>query len=574
MAEERPSGDAGATVAASPDARRRAADGGDPRPSPDAASHVTAARAALAHTTALVLRTDEAARALALSRALVILTGVGLLALPFLYDPTRVLYWPMAGTVAVLFAASVLVWRRSRGERGHSRATFRAYIWLSIVSGLFVEYDLGVFSPAPLFLTLGVTFLAQSNDRRLALGATVFSAGSYFVLALLVAAGVVPDLGLLHVMGASGRGRGLMVVIVPIAFAVAAWQGRQARRATLAAIEQSHEALRLAITREAQLAEANHDLDVALRAGAGEGGRYSSVVMGRFRLGEIVGRGAMGEIYAAADVESGEPAAVKVLQAAVSRQPDLVERFLREGRITARLRAPNVVTVFEVGAAAGVPFIAMELLVGQDLSAHLRQKERLDLPAVVDLCAEVARGLGAAHGAGVVHRDIKPQNIFHAEQGLGQRPVWKILDFGVSKLRDSSATLTNAAVVGTPGYMSPEQAEGRDADHRSDVFALGAVVYRALTGRPPFSGDLPHVLFEIVYKSPIRPSELLPALPPDVDLVLALALAKRAEDRFDSAAELAAALRDAGHGALDPALRARASRLLETASWESLLDPV
>jgi serine/threonine-protein kinase len=185
---------------------------------------------------------------------------------------------------------------------------------------------------------------------------------------------------------------------------------------------------------------------------------------------------------------------------------------------------------------------------------------------------EVAAGLTAAHEAGVVHRDLKPQNIFCAEQGAEKRPAWKILDFGVSKLRDANATITHAAVVGTPGYMSPEQAEGRDTDHRADLFALGAVAYRALTGRPPFGGgDLPRVLFEIAYKSPVCPSELLPALPTDVDLVLAIALAKRAEDRFSSAIELARALRDASRGALDPALRARAAGLVEATPWGASL---
>ena len=583
MAEERPDVDAGedadegATVAASPGARRKAGLAGEAGPDPDPSRPgVSAARLAASHviltdTTRHVLRADEAARALALSRALVFLTGVGLLAAPFLYDATRALYWPTVAAVATVFTASVWMWRRARGTPGHSRAAFRAFIWLSIGSGLFIAYDLGLFSPAPLFLTLGVTFLAQSNDRRLALAASVFATVCYSVLALLVIAGVIPDLGLLHVTGPTGHGRELMVVMVPVAYVVAAWQGRLSRRATLLAIERSHEALRRALTREAQLAEANQNLDVALRAGAGKSGRYSGLLMGRYRLAEIIGRGAMGEIYSAADVDSGAPAAVKVLQAAVSREPDLVERFFREGRIAVRLQAPNVVTVYDVGAAEGVPFIAMELLVGEDLSAHLRHRERLDLPEVLELCAEVASGLAAAHGAGVVHRDLKPQNIFGAEAPGGRTKVWKILDFGVSKLRDAGATLTRSAVIGTPGYMSPEQAEGRDADHRSDVFALGAVTYRALTGRPPFAGEIPQVLFEIAYKSPICPSELLPSLPPDVDLVLALALAKRASDRFDTAVELADALADAARGALDPALRARAERVIEAMPWGSLL---
>jgi eukaryotic-like serine/threonine-protein kinase len=556
----------GATLAASPDARRRAG-------SSVVGSSVVAlpGQAELAHSTARVLRTDEAARALAFSRALTALTGCGVLALPFLYNRARPLYWPMAATLVALCAASAWMWRRTRSERGHSPAAFRVYLSLGFAVGLFVEYDLGIFSPAPLFVTLGIMFLAQSHDRAFAIGATLFAALTYLALAVLVVTGVVPDAGLISAAGASLTGRLLFTAVVPIAYGIAAWQGRQSRRATLAAIEQSHEALRLALTREAQLAEAHQDLDEALRAGARNGGRHSGALMGRYRLAEIIGRGAMGEIYAAADVGTGAPAAVKVLQASASGDPDLVERFLREGRIAVSLKAPNVVTVHDVGAAAGVPFIAMELLVGEDLSAQLRRKERLDLPAVVELVSEVARGLDAARVAGVVHRDLKPQNIFCAEQGDLRPPVWKILDFGVSKLRDSTATLTHAAVIGTPGYMSPEQAEGRDADHRSDVFSLGAVAYRALTGRPPFSGEIPHVLFEIAYKNPFRPSELYPSLPSDVDLVLALALAKRVDDRFESALDLDAALRDAARGALAPAIRARALGLLASSPWGASL---
>jgi serine/threonine-protein kinase len=518
-----------------------------------------------------VLSSDEAARALAFARALVALTGAGVVALPFLYNPARPLYWPMAGVIVALFAGSTWMWWRARNEAGHSPRAFRVFIALAMVAGLFVEYDLGVFSPAPLFVTLGIVFLAQSNDRVLALWGSGFAAVAYLVLALLVAFGVVPDAGLFAPTSGPLAARVLFALIVPVAYVVAAWQGRLSRRATLLAIERSHEALRLALTREAQLAEAHQDLDEALRAGAGKSGRHSGAVMGRYRLSEIIGRGAMGEIYAAVDVDSAQPAAVKVLQAGVSSDPDLYERFLREGRIAGRLQAPNVVAVYDVGTAEGVPYIAMELLVGEDLSAFLRRHDRLELPAALDLVDQVARGLEAARLAGVVHRDLKPQNVFHAEPGEGKPPVWKILDFGVSKLRDAGATLTHAAVIGTPGYMSPEQAEGRDADHRSDVFALGAVAYRALTGRPPFSGEIPQVLFEIAYKSPACPSDLVLSLPPDVDLCLALCLAKRADDRFDSALEMAAALREAASGALSPARRARALALLSAAPWGSSL---
>jgi serine/threonine-protein kinase len=529
----------------------------------------------LADTTARVLSTDESARALAFARVMAFMTGLGVLALPFLRDAARPLYWPMAIVVVLLFLTSSVMWWASRRRvAGPSRAMQRAFTGVCVVCGVFIVYDLGVFSPAPLFFMLGIAFVAQSHDRVFAISIASGSAVSYFVLAGLVTAGILPDYGLFSITAGPMSARVLWMVLVPAAFAIAAWQGRQSRRATLAAMEQSHEALRLALTREAQLEEAHQNLDQALRAGAGASGRYTGVLMGRYRLAEIVGRGAMGEIYAAADVESGESAAVKVLNAEVCRDPDLVERFFREGRIAARLSAPNVVTVFDVGQSDdGVPFIAMELLVGQDLSALLRQKERLDLATVVEIVGEVARGLEAAHAAGVVHRDLKPHNIFCVEQPGGKKPVWKILDFGVSKLRDSSATLTNAAVIGTPGYMAPEQAEGKHTDHRADLFSLGAVVYRALTGRPPFGGggDLPRALFEIAYKSPVRPTELLPSLPSDFDAFIAVALAKRPDDRFASAADLASALRDASRGALDPALRAKGAALIEAAPWGSSL---
>jgi serine/threonine-protein kinase len=138
----------------------------------------------------------------------------------------------------------------------------------------------------------------------------------------------------------------------------------------------------------------------------------------------------------------------------------------------------------------------------------------------------------------------------------------------VSKLADSSGALTDISLVGTPGYMSPEQAQGREAGPTSDIFALGAVVYRALTGRPPFSGpDVPQILFEIVYRSPPRPSDLVPHLPTDVDLVLALALAKRAELRFESAADFAAAFALASKEALSAPLRDRAKAAVAKMPW-------
>jgi serine/threonine protein kinase len=222
--------------------------------------------------------------------------------------------------------------------------------------------------------------------------------------------------------------------------------------------------------------------------------------------------------------------------------------------------------VREIGEAPeGSAYIAMELLDGDDLASLLRGSATLPLEHCVDLVRDVARGLEALHAANVVHRDLKPQNLFRCR---GTKPSWKILDYGVSKLVDGTATLTEGNLVGTPAYMSPEQAQGRAVDPRSDVFALACVAYRVLTGRRPFAGaDTPQLLYQVVYNAPIRPRELSSAIPRDVELVLAIAFAKRPEDRFRSAASFAVAFEAAARGELDAALRDKAEKLLVALPW-------
>jgi serine/threonine-protein kinase len=207
----------------------------------------------------------------------------------------------------------------------------------------------------------------------------------------------------------------------------------------------------------------------------------------------------------------------------------------------------------------------MELLAGTDLASLLRRRRRLPGREVIDLLRQIGRGLDAAHRLGVVHRDLKPQNLFLADTAEGQ--VWKLLDFGVSRLVGADSSLTRGQAVGTPSYMSPEQARGRDVDHRADLFALGVVAYRALTGRPPFSGrEVPQILYSVVHAMPPRPSEVAD-LSPAVDDVLAVAMAKRPADRFDTAAELAEALEAALAGRVALALQARADRLTLRWPW-------
>ena len=178
---------------------------------------------------------------------------------------------------------------------------------------------------------------------------------------------------------------------------------------------------------------------------------------------------------------------------------------------------------------------------------------------------QIGEGITAASEAGIVHRDIKPQNLFRTEGG-----IWKILDFGISKLQDTSATLTQGETVGTPHYMAPEQARGDTVDRRTDLYSLGAITYRALTGHQPFQGnEMTAILIALLDEMPVRPSALVP-LHADVDDALAIALAKDPDDRFATADELTRAVRDALAGRLDPTLSARAAEILHVRPWSHL----
>jgi serine/threonine-protein kinase len=343
------------------------------------------------------------------------------------------------------------------------------------------------------------------------------------------------------------------------------------RAALREAIERSIEALLIAQRKEAQLAEAHHQLDHALRVAVGKPGRYTGALAGDYRLDIVIGIGAIGEVYAAEHMRDRTRAAVKLLQAAALERDELVERILREGAISSQLDNPHVVRVHAAGRLSdGAPYLVMELLQGRDLAARLRQQGQLSLPELVELARQIGDGLDHAHAADVVHRDLKPLNIYETTDN--GRPSWKILDFGISKLTSSTGTLTHEGVIGTPGYMSPEQARGIRVDHRSDIFSLAVVIYRALTGQPAFPGEsTPKIMFDIVYKMPNRPSSVTRGIPPDVDLALAIALAKDPDDRFQRAPEFAAALAQAVRGQLSPELRARGAAMTRTYPWGQTL---
>jgi serine/threonine-protein kinase len=275
----------------------------------------------------------------------------------------------------------------------------------------------------------------------------------------------------------------------------------------------------------------------------------------------------MGEVYEAVHATTREVAAVKLLVANVLADADVVRRFMRESKIAASLDSPHVVKVLEIGGLeAPFPYLAMELLRGEDLAGVLRRDRLLSPRRTISLVREVGRGLEAARRAGIVHRDLKPQNVFLTEDGQGHQ-VWKILDFGVSKLVDSEATSTGA-LIGTPAYMAPEQIGGGEGvTHRTDLHALGAIAYRALTGRPAFTGEsMPETLHQVLNEMPPAPSTLA-RLNPAFDVVLLVALAKEPADRFDSGEELAKALEAAVRGELDAALVQRAAKLALSQPW-------
>jgi serine/threonine-protein kinase len=424
-------------------------------------------------------------------------------------------------------------------------------------------YYWGTGSPVAAMLVYGIYFFSLGAHRRVTTGLYALVAVIHGVLGFGVMTGLLTDHGVVQIGQLRTREQLAILCIIEVLYFVAYYTARVSQRVTLDAMGKLEQAVRGNAQRDALLAEARAELDRALKIGGP--GRFTDQVIGSFRLGVLIGRGGMGEVYEAHAVADRREAAVKLLHAGTLAEPIQLQRFLREAHSASRLDCPHVVRVLEVGTTAGgVPFLAMERLRGADLGDQLRRQRRLPLPATKVLVDQLAIGLEAARVAGIVHRDLKPHNVFFAEDGGLRR--WKILDFGVSK-SGGSGTLTQGYVVGTPAYMAPEQARGEDVDHRADVYSLAAIIFRAITGHPVFTGkDVPSTLYEVVYRLPTRPSLLAP-LPPDVDRVLAIGLAKDARDRFAFSLELARWFSAAVVQGLDPDQRRRADELIARYPW-------
>jgi len=425
-------------------------------------------------------------------------------------------------------------------------------------------YYWGIASPVAAMLVYGIYFFSLGSNARVTTAMYALVASIHGALGLGVVFGVIEDRGVVNTSSLRVVDQISILAIVEFLYFVAFFTARVSQRVTLDAMTKLEQAARTVAQRDALLAEARAELDRALKIGGP--GRFTEQIIGTFRLGMLIGRGGMGEVYEAHAVADKREAAVKLLHPGTLADPTHVARFLREAKTAASLDCSNVVRVLEVGTTDGeIPFLAMERLRGNDLAHTLRRHRKIQLAQARTFATQVSFGLEAARLAGIVHRDLKPHNVFFAEEPSGAR-TWKILDFGVSK-SGGSGTLTKGHVVGTPAYMAPEQARGEDVDHRADVYSLAAILYRSVTGHPAFTGkDVPSMLYDVVYRVPTQPS-ILASVPADIDRVLALGLAKDPRDRFATAVELAAWFAAAVDANLDPDQRRRADEVIAKYPW-------
>jgi serine/threonine-protein kinase len=276
---------------------------------------------------------------------------------------------------------------------------------------------------------------------------------------------------------------------------------------------------------------------------------------GTYVVLRLLSEGGMGRIYEARHTRiERQRVAIKVLRPELAQVPEVHGRFRREAEAAAAISHPNVLTLFDVDRTPqGWPYLVSELLVGVDLSVYLERFGRLSPDTAIHIATQVCDALQAAHQLGVVHRDVKPQNVFLVgdfSAGPPLRPMVKVLDFGLSRFLDASndSSLTKVGVVmGTPSYMAPEQARGLRADHRADIYGAGALVYAMLTGRPPFDELTPHLtILAVMDRDPVRPRALEPSISDSLELVVQRAMAKEPADRYPDMASLESALEPFG----------------------------
>ena len=270
-----------------------------------------------------------------------------------------------------------------------------------------------------------------------------------------------------------------------------------------------------------------------------------SVLGGRYRVEARIVSGGMAEVFRGLDTVLDRTVAIKILLPQFARDASFVERFRREAQAAARLNHPNIVGIYDSGSDGETQFIVMEFIEGRTLADFLSSGGHFTPVHAAEVSEKVCDALAYAHIAGVIHRDIKPANIMVTRKG-----VVKVMDFGIARIVAGPETAPQtSAVLGTAAYISPEQAQGQRVDGRSDIYSLGAVLYEALTGRPPFTGDSPvAVAYKQVNESPIPPSQVKADVPPRIDAVVMRSLAKNPANRYQTADEFRADLERARQG--------------------------
>ena len=261
--------------------------------------------------------------------------------------------------------------------------------------------------------------------------------------------------------------------------------------------------------------------------------------LGRYRLVETLGRGGMAVVYRGEDDELRRPVAIKVLADNLAADDTFRKRFLREAKLAARVGHPNIAHVYDSGEAGGRPYIVMEYVEGETLADLIRRRGKLDPPEAVELALQACDGLEHAHVSGLVHRDVKPQNLLVREDG-----TVKIVDFGIARSQHGTRLTEVGSVLGTAAYLAPEQAAGEEVTPATDVYALGVVLYELLTGKTPYTYETLTQLLVGQQDQPVQPvRELSPDVPPALEDVVMRCLARLPQYRPPSAAALAEQLR-------------------------------
>ena len=265
-----------------------------------------------------------------------------------------------------------------------------------------------------------------------------------------------------------------------------------------------------------------------------------TVLADRYAVGELLGRGGMAEVYLATDRVLDRPVAVKILGSWLAGDGTFVERFRREALAAARISHPNLVAVFDAGSEGDVHFIVMEHVAGETLTDVLRREGLIAPGRAAGIAASVGDALAVAHAARIVHRDVKPGNVMLTSEGR-----LKLMDLGIARGLDGEDITRTSAILGTAGYVSPEQAHGEPVDHRSDIYSLGCVLYELLTGRQPFEADNPvAVAYQHVHDAPTPPSALEPSVPQALEAVVLRAMEKDPAARYQSVEEMTTALEE------------------------------